>query len=78
MDDLEVIRAKPIPELIECLEHLLARARSGELRSIVYLAFERDGAFESGNSGDRMNRSYVLGAFQQAALDYYHRRKKSD
>lgn len=73
---LEVKRSEPIPDLIECLEDLLTRARSGELRSVVYLAFGRDCEWESGNSGERFNRAYVLGAFQQAALDYYHRRRQ--
>lgn len=75
---LEAVRSEPLSDLIACLESLLKRAKSGELRSIVYLGFEGGGVFESGNSGDRLGRAYVLGAFQQAGLDYYHRRRNQD
>ena len=71
---LEAKRSEPIEELVEALESLLERAKTGEIRSIVYLTFEREGVFVSGNSGERFNRAYVLGAFHQAGLDYYHRR----
>ena len=73
---LEARRSEPIPSLVECCEDLLAQAKSGELRSLVYLGFKRDGDFDSGNAGQRFNRAYVLGCFQQAGLDYYHRRKE--
>lgn len=75
---LEERRSEPIPSLIECAEDILAKAKSGELRSLVYLGFNRDGSFDSGNAGQRFNRAYVLGAFQQAGLDYYHRRRDQD
>lgn len=75
---LESKVSEPFPVLVKRLESLLERARSGELRSIVYLAFQRDGTWESGNSGQTFNRAYVLGAFQQASLDYYHRRRDDD
>jgi len=75
---LEAVRSAPIPELVECLEELLAQAKSGALRSIVYLVFEQDGTVRSGNVGVQENRTYVLGAFQQAAFDYYIQRRKGD
>ena len=76
--NLEERRSEPLSSLIECCEEMLAKAKSGELRSMVYLCFNRDGSFDSGNAGQRFNRAYVLGAFQQAGLDYYHRRKEGD
>lgn len=76
--ELELKRAEPIPEVIECLESLLAEAQSGQMRSIVYLSFGRDGDWSSGNAGERFNRHYVLGCFMGAALDYYHRRREDD
>ena len=75
---LAVVQSEPIEPLIQALEKLLADARTGELRSIVYLAFDRGDGWWTGNAGDRPNRAYVLGAFQQAGLDYYHRRRQKD
>ncbi len=75
---LAVVRSEPIEPLIQALEELLAKAKTGEIRSIVYLAFDRGDRWWTGNSGDRQNRAYVLGAFQQAGLDYYHRRRQED
>ncbi len=75
---MEVHQSKAEPDLVEVLEVLLARAKSGELRSLIYLGFERDGAWESGNVGNFGNRQFVLGCFVQAALDFYSRRRESD
>ena len=75
---LEVKRSEPIPALIECLESLLDRAKTGELRTLVYWAFEREWAWESGNSGDIENRQFVFGAMMQTVLDFYSRRREND
>ena len=75
---LEVRRAEPIPALIECLESLLDRAKTGELRTLVYWAFEREGTWESGNSGDVENRQLIFGAMMQTMFDFYSRRRESD
>jgi len=75
---LEAKRAAPVPEVIEALEELLVAARAGDMRSLVYLTFEGDGVWKSGNVGVLQNRQFVLGCFAQAALDYYSRRREDD
>ena len=75
---MEAHQSQPDPELVKCLESLLERAKSGELRSLVYLGFQWDKAWESGNVGDLQSRQFVLGCFVQAALDFYTRRREGD
>lgn len=80
MSDLisfEAVRYAPIQELVECLESLLARAKSGDLRSIVYLAMDKD-VTESGNSGETYDRHVVVGQAIGMGLDYYMRRREAD
>ena len=74
---LEAVRSEPIPDLVECLERLLERAKSGDLRSIVYMAYDSTGS-ESGNSGDRYDRFAVMGQVFGMGLDYYLRRREED
>ncbi len=70
---------RPVDEdMIECLEELLAAARDGNIRTLVYMAFYYDGSSDSGNVGELSNSHYVLGSIMGMGMDYWARRRKGE
>lgn len=62
------------PSLVELCESLLAKARSGELRSIVATGFVADGARMSAFGGDLYRDVYATsGALHWLAREYEDR-----
>ena len=72
-----LIKRDPDPDLMECLESLLARARKGELRTLIYLAVFDDGV-DTGNVGHIFDRHTLIGYIEAMKLDFWARRREAD